>query len=401
MKVLVFSSLFPNNVWPDHGVFTKERMGRFASVSRWQVRVVAPVPYFPSLEIDSHWKRFSQVALRETIDGLEVYHPRYYMIPKIGMALHGMMMALSVLPEMRRIRETFDFDLIDAHFVYPDGFAAVLLGKILDKPVVLSALGSDVNRYKQFPIIRRLLRQTLRRAGSVIAVSQALKDAMVELGVHADRIVVIPNGVDSSKFFPVPKEEARAKLGLPRKTMLLSVGHLTPVKGFDLLIRAFKLVIDAGQETNLHLAIVGEGEARKELEKLVSSLNLDGHVKLIGAVPHRELYLWYNAADLFCLASSREGCPNVLLESLACGTPIVAVRVGGIPEIITADYLGIVTERNEHAFSKAITVALGKRWDPGMITRYARERSQDQVGRLLQRVFEGVLRGEQSEQQIF
>jgi glycosyltransferase involved in cell wall biosynthesis len=231
----------------------------------------------------------------------------------------------------------------------------------------------------------------------VIAVSQALKDVMVELGVHADRVVVIPNGVDSSKFFPVPREEARAKLGLPRKTMLLSVGHLTPVKGFDLLIRAFKLIIDAGQETNLHLAIVGQGEARKELEHLVSSLNLNAHVQLVGAVPHRELYLWYNAADLFCLASSREGCPNVLLESLACGIPVVGVRIGGIPEIINADYLGIVTERNEYALSKAITVALGKRWDSGMMIGYARARSQDHVGRLLQQVFEIVLQRKYSE----
>jgi len=170
MKVLVFTTLYPNNVWPNQGVFIKERMTQFARLDGCEVKVVAPVPYFPPIKANWRW-RFSQVAPSEVRDGIEVYHPRYYMTPKWGMTLYGILMFLSVVLAVRKLRRDFDFDLIDAHFVYPDGFAAVLLGKCFNKPVVVTARGSDVNLYSAFPIIHRLLRYTLNEAKSVIAVS--------------------------------------------------------------------------------------------------------------------------------------------------------------------------------------------------------------------------------------
>ena len=177
------------------------------------------------------------------------------------------MMFLSVLPAVRRIQKDFDFDLIDAHYVYPDGFAAVLFGRVFKKPVVVSARGSDINLFKTFPLIRKLLRYVLRRAARVIAVSKALKEAMVQLGIPEEKISRIPNGVDPEQFYPVPKEQARRELGLPNRRTVLSVGNLTDNKGFDLVIKSFRVLVDRFHEKDIQLAIVGDGAMPKSARK--------------------------------------------------------------------------------------------------------------------------------------
>ena len=392
MKILVFTSLYPNNVWPNHGVFIKERMSQFAKFDGCEVKVIAPVPYFPAIKFNWRW-RFSQVARRELRNGIEVYHPRYFLTPKIGMALYGWMMFLSVLPAVRRIQRGFDFDLIDAHYVYPDGFAAVLFGRVFKKPVVVSARGSDINLFKTLPLIRKLLRYVLRRAARVVAVSKALKEAMVQLGIPEEKISGIPNGVDPEQFYPVPKEQARRELGLPNRRTVLSVGNLTDNKGFDLVIKSFRVLVDRFHEKDIQLAIVGDGPYRSHLEKMILSLRLDGQVRMVGAVSHDKLRLWYSGADVFCLASSREGWPNVLLESLACGTPVVATAVGGIPEIISSDNVGLLSEREESKIAEAIRAALKKSWRSDEIVAYARRFTWEQTALGVLDVFDSVLHG--------
>ena len=392
MKILVFTSLYPNNVWPNHGVFIKERMRQFAKFDGCEVKVIAPVPYFPAIKFNWRW-RFSQVARRELRNGIEVYHPRYFLTPKIGMALYGWMMFLSVLPAVRRIQRGFDFDLIDAHYVYPDGFAAVLFGRVFKKPVVVSARGSDINLFKTFPLIRKHLRYVLRRAARVVAVSKALKEAMVQLGIPEEKILGIPNGVDPEQFYPVPKEQARRELGLPNRRTVLSVGNLTDNKGFDLVIKSFRVLVDRFHEKDIQLAIVGDGPRRSHLEKMILSLRLDGRVRMVGAVSHDKLRLWYSGADVFCLASSREGWPNVLLESLACGTPVVATAVGGIPEIISSDNVGLLSEREESKIAEAIRAALKKSWRSDEIVAYARRFTWEQTALAVLDVFDSVLHG--------
>ncbi len=394
MRVLTFTTLYPNNVWPNHCVFIQERMTHFAKLKGCEVKVVAPIPYFPSIKLGSRWK-YSQVAKQELREGLEVYHPRYFMTPKVGMSLYGMKMFLSVLSAVRRIQNNFDFDVIDAHYVYPDGFAGVLLGQCFRKPVVVSARGTDINLFQKFPLIRRLLQYALHRAHQAIAVSQSLGEEILRLGISEKKLTVIPNGVDIEKFCPAPKEQARKKISLPlNNKIILSVGHLTSNKGFDLLIKALKILSGESREEDLRLVIVGEGSTRKELEQLISSLQLDGRVHLVGAIPHQELYLWYSAADLFCLASAKEGWPNVLLESLACGTPVVATDTGGIPEIIRSDTVGLLTKRNEEEFSKIISIALKTDWNRTEIIQYARQHTWDKVARSVYDVFQSALSGE-------
>lgn len=394
MKVLVFTSAYPNNIWPNHGVFVKERMNHFAKLDGCNMKVVAPVPYYPPVGMG--WRRaFSRVRRQETIEGIEVHHPRYLMIPKVGMSLHGFGMFLSALPLIARIRKEFDFDLISGHTVYPEAFAAVLLGAFCGKPVVVSARGTDINLFPKFPVIRQLIKYSLKKADRIIAVCRALKDEMISLDIPEDKISVIPNGVDGSKFFPVPKIEAREKLNLPDKKIVLSVGSLIPRKGFDLLIKAAKILVEEFDEKNLYLVIVGaevnEGKYGEELKKITARLNMNDFVNLKGEVPHQDLYLWYSAADLFCLASDREGWPNVLMESIACRTPAVATAVWGVPEIIRSDKTGVLVNRDAREIARGLHKAFNRNWNHDEMAQFTKEHTWDGVARSVYNTFEDVL----------
>lgn len=390
MKALVFTTAYPNNVWPNDSVHVRQRVSQFAALDECSVKVVAPVPYFPPLKISQKWL-FSQVARQEIIDGIEVYHPKYLMTPKVGMALYGLQMFLCALSTVRRVKRSFDFDLISAHTAYPEGLASVLLGAYFNKPVIVSARGSDINLLQTFPLIRQLLRFTLNKADSVIAVSDALKRSMIGLGILDSKISVIPNGVDVKKFHSFPKEEARNILGLGSQKLILSVGNLTANKGFDLLVKAVRAFRVEHPSDNIQLAIIGEGDCRKSLETLVASLRLGAHVRLVGAVPHERLYIWYSAADVFCLASEREGWPNVLMEALACGIPVIATPVGGIPEIIVSEEIGLLTERQELKIAAAIRQAFDKQWRREKIVQYVRAHTWERAALDMRNVFELTL----------
>jgi teichuronic acid biosynthesis glycosyltransferase TuaC len=391
VKVLVFTALFPNNVWPNHGIFVKQRMAKVAQIGGCEVRVIAPVPYHPPIRVGKRWGH-SQVAREEVIDGIQVYHPRYFIIPKVSMAFHGFMMFLSVLYLVKRIQAQFDFDIIDAHYVYPDGFAAVLLGALLGKPVVVSARGSDINLFANLPIVRSFVVYTLSRAQRVIAVSEALRQAMVKLGASKDKISVISNGVDTQKFKRVAKVEARSILGLdPSHKIILSVGGLNPVKGFDLLVRSFKLLFDRCRKCKPHLIIAGDGQCRSDLERLIGEYDLTANVCLVGAVPHDRLFQWYSAADVFCLASISEGWPNVLIEALACGVPVVAAAVGGVPEIVTSKAVGLLTERTEQSIAACLEIAMERNWDTQEIRECATAHSWDVAAGKILDVFDSIL----------
>lgn len=391
MNVLTFTTLYPNNIWRNNGVFVKERMSEVANLRSCNVKVLAPVPYHPPVRFGSR-AAYARVVREEVIDGVEVYHPRYFMIPKVGMALHGWTMFFSLLPFVLNMRRQFDFDLIDAHYVYPDGFAAILLGLVFKKPVVVSARGSDINQFTEFPIVRCMIRYTLHSAAHLIAVCQALKDAMMPLGIASSKVSVIPNGVDSKKFFPSPSHSARKKLGLPKtRKIVLSVGSLIPRKGHDYTIRALKLLIQKRQHPDILLLLVGSGPEGGDLERLVHSLGIQEHVRFVGEIPHQQLNLWYSAADLCCLASDKEGWPNVILESLACGTPVVATDIWGIPEIIQSESIGLLTRRDDNDIAIALQNALSKKWCREDIIAFAAQHTWKRAADSVQAVFEAVV----------
>lgn len=389
MKVLVFTTLFPNHLHPNHGVFVKERMRFFASRSHAEIQVVAPVPYFPPIKGNRRYP-LSQVRESECLSGFDVYHPRYFIPPKVGMVLYGLLMFLSVRCFISRLRERFAFDVIDAHFAYPDGFAAILLGWWFRKPVVITARGSDVNRDGQSILIRPLLRHALRRADRVIAVSHALKRAMINIGVPDEKIVVIPNGVDVAKFMPMSKKRAKERMGLDTKRVILFVGTINENKGSELILRAVKRLVHERRLADLQLVLIGDGPRREVLTRLIDEFELHDHVRLMGAVPHHVLVSWYNAADVLCLASHQEGMPNVVLESLACGTPVVATAVGGIPEVISSGKLGILTDREPDAIAEALDVALSRQWDQAELAQAIQPRTWTHVADSLRELFESI-----------
>lgn len=392
MNVLVFTSLFPNNVQPNLGIFIAERIARVARLPGITVKVVAPVPWYPPF-LPGWRARYRNVLPTETLRGLEVTHPRYAMIPKVGMTLQSGTMLRSVLGPVRALHARHPFHVIDAHYLYPDGHAAMGLARALGLPLVVSARGSDVNRFAGIRAIRPLLQATLAHAGGIIAVSRALRDRMAELGAPDSKMEVIPNGVDLAVYAARDRREARARLGWPDRPTILYVGNLVPGKGLDTLFDAFSRLDPTG-ESAPRLVIVGGGPLRPALEARAASLGVALAVQFAGEVPHGALADWYSAADVLCLASEREGWPNVLLEALACGTPIVATRVGGIPEIVTSGRVGILAEGTPDAIASALRDALRRDWDRAVLRAHAEpftwERAAAEVRRVLERAVRGM-----------
>jgi glycosyltransferase involved in cell wall biosynthesis len=342
------------------------------------VEVIAPVPYSPSWLTVPRWSEFSRIPHEEEIDGIRVHHPRYPFLPGISMPAHGMLMYASSLSLARRLHGENTFDCIDAHFVYPDGFAAVRLGKRLGLPVVVSARGTDINVYPSFRLIRPMLRWTLTNAAGAIAVSADLKNKMIALGIPEAKIQVIANGVDTARFHPLETKSARKQLGLPEEgPVAVSVGSLIESKGHHLLIAAVAKL--AARFPKLRLYVIGEGVYRAKLEELVREKQLQESVFLAGNRPNEELPFWFSAADVSCLISSREGWPNVVSEALACGTPVLATRIGGIPEIINSSELGIFVEHSIDSIVVGLEQALTRAWNREEIARRSRSRSWDAV----------------------
>lgn len=318
------------------------------------------------------------MPFEERADGIEVYHPRYFLLPKISMLFHGLLMFAGSFAIARRLHEKVGFDCIDAHYVYPDAFAAVLLGRCLGIPVIVSARGTDINLFPSYRLIRPMIRWTLREAAGVVGVSKALSSAMEALGAATDKVVTIGNGIDPKRFHPIDRLRARQKLGIPEDAeVILSVGNLVPEKGHQRLIPAIGRV--ARLHPNIRLYVIGEGVLRPRLEALALAEGIPDRVFFAGRKPNEEMKYWYSAANASCLASTREGWANVLLESLACGTPLVATRVGGTPEVICSDELGVLVGQSVESIAEGLEKALRKQWNKGALVSYASGRTWDVV----------------------
>ncbi len=386
MKILVFTTLFPNQKMPQHGLFIKARVEALAK--KHEIQVVAPVAYFPGWNINEKWFRFSRIPRQEVIDGIIVYHPRYFITPKIGRSFYGFLMFLSLCPFVKRLQKEFNFDLIDAHFVYPDGFAAIGIGQLLGKKVILNARGTDINWYPNFRIIRRLIQDTLRRSSAIVSVSEYLKDEMIALGTDPEKIHVIPNGVDSSIFHFEQQEVMRKKLNLPLDAkIILSVGLLIERKGFHFLIKALSYINDP----NVLLIIIGDGNYENHLRNLIEQCQLKNRVRIIGQKSQTDLSHWYAASDIFALTSLREGRPNVVLEALACGTPVVSMNNWGLSQIVDLDK-GVLLDSYEPAgIARAIDETLQRHWDRRAISDSMKEHTWDRTAEQVDQLMTSVM----------
>lgn len=363
-RLLVLSSAFPSATRPTYAVFVRERARHVAE--RAEVVVVAPVPWFP---FNARIRGLALAATPrvETQDGMTIHHPRVLCLPRVGKALDALLYALSLAPFLVRLRRRFAFDLIDAHFSYPDGVAAVILGKILGVPVAVTLRGSHDARQIGFVLRRAQIRSALRQASPVIAVSESLRQLAIGLGLERDRVRVIPNGVDTARFHPGDRRTARAHLGLPQdRTILLSVGWLVEGKGHHRVIDVLPAIL--ARRPDLLYVVVGDephgGAHRRELDALVHRHGLGDRVRIVGARPHEDVPVWMAAADLFCLATRAEGWCNAIMEALACGLPVVTTRVGGNPELVRDGRDGILVDFwDPDAFVDAVLHALDRPWD--------------------------------------
>lgn len=395
MNVLVVSRLYPRPKDPVPGIFVEEEARELARLCN--VKVVSPAPWFPPLKLLPKWYDYSQLPLHETRKGLEILRPRTMMLPRNTLfPLLGFSFYLALRRWVDEIDHDFPIDLIHAHTAYPDGFAAVLLGKALGRPTVVTLHGGDVNLYFRHYFGRKLGLWAVSGASHVIAVSESLRRTVAdEYGADEGKITVIPNGVDVTRFAPMAQSEARNGLGLEgESSKVLYVGAITGSKGIDYLLRAFRLL--RNNREGVELILVGQGDYQRQARLLANELGIAGSVTFAGQRPNDEIPLWMNACDLLVLPSLAEGFGVVLVEAMACGKPVIATACGG-PEDIVIPQTGIlVPPADEIALSQALLDALGNgtRFSPEVIRHRAVDNyALDRVSARIMGVYRQVLQG--------
>ena len=390
-RLLTFSILFPHPGAPRAGLFIRERAFRLGRVL--PLLVVSPQPWFPGQGLLRRWRpHFRPPAPRREVQaGFEVLHPPFLCPPGVLKGWDGDLLAASLLPWMRRLAHRFD--VIDAHFAYPDGYAAVRLGRALGKPVTITLRGTEVP-HSRHPVKRRKLLQALEGAARVFAVAEALKAHVVSLGADPAKIQVVPNGVDTERFRPEDRRQARRRLGLPEGgRWLITVGGLVPRKGFHRVIELLpQLPGDVG-----YLVVGGasaEGDHEAALRRLAEERGVAHRVRFLGPWDPDELRWPLSAADVFVLASSNEGWANVLLEAMACGLPVVATDVGGNREVVCRPGLGtVVPFGDQEALRRALAEALERRWDRAALRAHAEANRWEARIATLARALEEVATG--------
>jgi glycosyltransferase involved in cell wall biosynthesis len=376
-RVLVFTTLFPTPAQPLRALFVRHRVA--ATARHCPTRVVAPI-----------LRRTvgDGIAGVEPFADLEVTHPPYTTLPLLGRCADGFVLYRQTLAHVRRIHAEFPFDVIDAHYAFPDGAAATLLAARFRVPVAVTVRGGDLDLLPRFRLRRRAIERTLRRADRIFAVSDHLASRAVELGAPPRSILVVPNGVDRGVFFHADGESARRRLGAAAdRALVVCAGNLLAEKGQHVLLEALARIGTAGRRPDL--VLIGSdpspsGAYRRRLERDIVRLGVGGRVRLLGSVDQRALADWYRAADLLVLPTFREGCPNVVREALACGTPVVASRVGGVPELVTSQDLGLLVAPGDgEALAAAIEEALRRTWNRAAIAACPAARDWSTVGAAL------------------
>jgi glycosyltransferase involved in cell wall biosynthesis len=331
MKLLFISNLFPNGVEPTRGMHNAQQVAALSK--QCEIKVISPM---------------HQPVPDETWRGIAVTHPRFVHVPLLSRPLNGWLFARAVEPVIRRER----FDIALVNWAYPDAYGVMLMAAKLKFPFATTVQGSDVNVFFRSATRKRQVLRALRASHAVFARSKALQARLADEGIDA---VTVYNGIDRERFRPCDRMEACAALGLPPdRRRILFVGNLLPVKGPTSLAAAFKQLDDL---RDVDLVFVGSGS---EAARLPAGERLF----VVGARPYEEIPLWMNACDVLCLPSLSEGLPNVALEAMACGLPVIASRVGGIPEVVRDGTNGfLVPPSDPRALADALRRSFTTKWD--------------------------------------
>jgi teichuronic acid biosynthesis glycosyltransferase TuaC len=372
-KVLVLSRNYPNSVLPLLGLWAE---GIVRSCAKFcEMKVVSPVPYCPPLPgLPEAYARFRRIEPRRQDGFAEVFHPRFLVPP--GHRFHSLesfMYYWSVVGLADRIRREFPFDLIHAHFVFPDGYVAAKLGQRYRVPVIITEQAAWHPWMENYPLVRRKALWAFEHCAFLVAISQAHRKTIAQYTGESSKLRLIPDSVDGS-VFTLPENGFR-----PANNQVLFVGVIRHVKGVDILVRAMRLLADRGRD--LKLVLVGEsfyeGYRRdyEQVRQLVREMGLESHMAFAGMQPIGELVRTIQQSALLVLPSRRESLGMVLAEALACGTPVVATRCGG-PEDIVNDRVGVlVPPEDPAALAEGIAQVLDRRasYDPARLRAYALE----------------------------
>ncbi|EGV27815.1 glycosyl transferase group 1 [Thiorhodococcus drewsii AZ1] len=392
-SICVLSSLFPSQIQPNAGPFIRERMFRVAQAL--PLSVVSPTPWFPmqSLIRLRHPNFRPGAPAYECQSGIDVWYPRFFSVPGLLKTQDPSFMARAALPRLRALQGAGRLDLLDAHFGYPDGVAASRLARHLGVPFTVTLRGSEFVYSTKEPYRKRMA-AALQRANHVIGVSEALCQLALSLNVPHDRVTAIPNGVDSTKFHRVDREAARSHYDIPPNApTIVSVGRLVEGKGIHRVLDCLPEMIKSFP--SLVYLIVGEESGPEQFKRVlqcqVKTLHLETHVRFLGSLPQSHLKVPLSAADLFVLATRREGWANVFLEAMSCGLPVITTDVYGNAEVVCRPDLGLLVPfGDQRALQAAIEQGLRREWDRNAIIEYAKANDWSSRIRQLQVVFESM-----------
>ncbi|HEU0029679.1 MAG TPA: glycosyltransferase family 4 protein [Kofleriaceae bacterium] len=386
LRVLAITKIFPNAAEPLSAPFNRQQFAALAR--RCELEVMATVPWFPGAGLLARWSsagKLAAVPRRDRIAGIAVTHPRTLFVPRLAHVTWGPLYAASIAPLVARLRGKFDVVL--GSWAYPDGFAAVVAARLLGIPCVVKLHGSDINVIAKLPGPRRLTAWALANASRVVAVSRALADEVVAMGVPRDHVAIVMNGVDAELFHPRDRAAARAELGLPAGPLAVYVGNLKEVKGVQDLAPAWAHTL--AQVPDATLVVVGDGPLRGEIQQAMAQYG--ERVRLVEAQPLARVPLWMAAADVLVLPSHHEGTPNVVLEALSCGRRVVATAVGGIPDLLTSAQLGtLVPAHDPEALGVALAHAVVATYDPAEVARLGARGGWDASAAALHDVLAGA-----------
>jgi glycosyltransferase involved in cell wall biosynthesis len=372
IRVLVVTRLFPSCVEPLESPFARQQLEALGR--RCSVLVLGVIPYLPGARLlgdRTHPGRLTRVPERETIAGLAVIHPRAPYLPGVAHApwlarFNGPLYLAGLLRYLPMLRGRFDVVL--GTFLHPDACAAAALARLLGIPHVIKAHGTDVDVVARWPSVRRPIAAALGSAAWSLGVSRAMVAELVALGAPPERAVLLENGVNRSVFRPRDRAACRLAIGLPAGgRLIVFVGLLAEAKGVRELLAAWTALREGGGAP-VHLAIVGDGPLRDEVARAAALSHRDGGARrgllfAPGALSLERVALHLGAADVFALPSHREGTPNVVLEALASGCPVVATRVGGIPDVVAEGSTGLLVPAGSAPdLARALSAALARTW---------------------------------------
>jgi len=401
-RILIVTNSFPNPQRPQWGIFIGETA--FHLNKFYDLEVVKPIPFFPKSSSASRfgdWRVYSKLPRRWSWRGITVFFPRYFVLPRISQAFHAAEVASILLWHIKKQSRHSPYNLIHSHYLYPEGVASAIVGKMLGLPVVVSARGSDLNIEATHFFKRSQIRWALRNVDGCTAVSKALLTKLRGLGGTGITAYFVPNGVDKKAFRLRNKAAVRRSLGLSNEDkIVLFVGNLKEIKGIRFLLMAVRNMVRK-QVPNLKLIIVGDGPLRSEVKRFILAKRLESRVRIVGIRPHHEIPLWMAASDILCLPSLDEGQPNVVLEALSCGIPVAASAVGGIPEIVN-DGNGMLFEPGDEVeIEKKLIDALAKEWRPVELRSSVSKYTWSNIAHRYCRIYEQILSSKVSSQAKF